>query len=158
MVGSNLSLAAPDSSDDQLWQALNDVGAKHLVQALPDGLDTQVGFGAQHLEPEHVQHLALARLVLQNADLVILDEATAEADNSDANFLDYASAVAVGDRAALIIAHRLSQITSADKIIVMEAGTVVESGSLESLLTMQGRFAQLWQAWSADRSPVQNHK
>lgn len=157
-VRSNLSLAAPDSSDDQLWQALNDVGANHLVQALPDGLDTQVGFGAQHLEPEHVQHLALARLVLQNADLVILDEATAEADSSDANFLDHASAVAVGDRAALIIAHRLSQITSADKIIVMEAGTIVESGSLESLLTMQGRFAQLWQAWSADRSPVQNHK
>lgn len=148
-VRANLTVASPDASEDELHQALQSVGAGYLVDQLSEGLDTVVGQGGLTLEPAQAQHLALARLHLLHPQLVILDEATAEADSADAGMLDCASRVVTQQTAALIIAHRLSQVVEADRIVVMDRGRIVENGTHEELLATQGVYSELWQAWSA---------
>ena len=147
----NLSLAAPDASDEMLMEALRRTGADYLLDELHDGLDTIVGNGGHQLSPAHAQHLALARLALAEPELVILDEATAEADSADTVVLDQAAETVIRGRAALVIAHRLSQAAAADRVVVLEAGQIVEVGSHDQLVVAGGAYAQLWQAWSENR-------
>ncbi|MFI6484777.1 ABC transporter ATP-binding protein [Nonomuraea sp. NPDC050663] len=150
-VRDNLTLAAPDATDDQVVLALKQVDADHIVGLLPDGLDTQVGDGGHALTAAQAQHLALARLALADPLLVILDEATAEADTADTALLDRAAATVTGGRSALVIAHRLSQARAADRIIVLEGGHLVETGTHDDLVAAGGRYAGLWAAWDAGR-------
>ncbi|BAU94902.1 multidrug ABC transporter ATPase/permease [Corynebacterium suranareeae] len=147
-VRSNLLLADPTATEEQVLNALRVVGADQWVAGLPDGLDTEVGHGHMQLDPAHAQHLALARVVLLQPQLAILDEATAEADSADAELLDQASLNAIGSGAALIIAHRLSQASRADRIIMMKRGRIVENGTHEELLGSGGEYAILWNAWT----------
>ena len=147
----NLSLAAPDASDKMLLEALRRTGANHLLDDLHDGLDAVVGSVGHQLSPAHAQHLALARLALAEPELVILDEATAEADSADTAVLDEAADAVIRGRAALVIAHRLSQAAAADRVVVLEAGRIVEIGSHDQLVAAGGAYAQLWQAWSENR-------
>ncbi|MFT3944525.1 MAG: ABC transporter ATP-binding protein [Ancrocorticia sp.] len=147
----NLSLAAPDASDVELVKALRQTGAQHLLDELQDGLDTVVGSAGHQLSPAHAQHLALARLALAEPELVILDEATAEADSVDTAVLDQGAEEVIRGRAALIIAHRLSQAAAADRVVVLEAGRIVEVGPHDQLVVAGGPYAQLWQAWSENR-------
>lgn len=152
-VRENLTLAQPAATDEEITQALLATGAYSFVMTLPEGLDTEVGHGARRLEPSQAQHLALARLSLLDPPLVILDEATAEADSADAEALDRASAVITKKNAAFVIAHRLSQAARSDRIVVMDAGRIIESGSHENLLEAEGRYAELWRAWTAGANP-----
>lgn len=152
-VRENLTLAQPAATDEEIMQALLATGAYSFVMTLPEGLDTEVGHGARRLEPSQAQHLALARLSLLDPPLVILDEATAEADSADAEALDRASAVITKKNAAFVIAHRLSQAARSDRIVVMDAGRIIESGSHENLLEAEGRYAELWRAWTAGANP-----
>ena len=110
-----------------------------------------MGNGGHQLSPAHAQHLALARLALAEPELVILDEATAEADSADTVVLDQAAETVIRGRAALVIAHRLSQAAAADRVVVLEAGQIVEVGSHDQLVVAGGAYAQLWQAWSENR-------
>ncbi|GLY30717.1 ABC transporter ATP-binding protein [Kineosporia sp. NBRC 101731] len=151
-VRDNLTLAVPGATDEQVLAAVETVGAGHVIALLPDGLDTEVGDGGHDLTPAHAQHLALARLVLADPALVILDEATAEADSADADRLDRATSAVIAGRAALVIAHRLSQARSADRILVLEAGRLVESGAHDDLVAAGGRYASLWNAWENGRA------
>ncbi len=98
--------------------------------------------------------MALARLVLADPPLVILDEATAEAGSAGARVLEKAVARAVDGRTALIVAHRLSQAATADRIVVMESGRIVETGTHDALRAAGGRYAALWAAWSHSRAPA----
>lgn len=148
----NLTLPVPEATDEQVLAAIEAVGAGHIVAMLPEGLDTEVGDGGHDLTAAHAQHLALARLVLADPALVILDEATAEAESADADRLDRAAGAVIDQRAALVIAHRLSQARSADRILVLEAGQLVESGAHEELIASGGRYASLWQAWENGRA------
>jgi ATP-binding cassette subfamily C protein len=150
-VRDNLTLAAPGATDDEVTDALRRVAAGHIVELLPDGLDTRVGDGGQAITTAQAQHLALARLVLADPVLVILDEATAEADTADTAMLDRAAAAATAGRAALVIAHRLAQARAADRIVVLEGGRLVETGSHDDLVAAGGRYAGLWSAWDAGR-------
>ncbi|RAY16751.1 ABC transporter ATP-binding protein [Actinomadura craniellae] len=150
-VRDNLTLTAPEATDDQVATALKQVGADHIVDLLPDGLDTEVGDGGLALTAAQAQHLALARLALADPLLVILDEATAEADTADTAVLDRATAGVTAGRAALVIAHRLSQARAADRIIVLEGGRLVETGAHDDLVAAGGRYATLWAAWDAGR-------
>ncbi|GAA4208582.1 ABC transporter ATP-binding protein [Streptosporangium oxazolinicum] len=150
-VRDNLTLAAPDATDDEVVTALKRVGADHIVASLPDGLDTEVGDGGHAVTAAQAQHLALARLALADPLLVILDEATAEADTADTAVLDRATATVTEGRAALVIAHRLSQARAADRILVLEDGRLVESGAHDDLVAAGGRYAGLWAAWEAGR-------
>lgn len=143
----NLLLAAPDAGDAELVDALERVHAEHLVTTLPEGLDTVVGEHGHRLTTREAQLIALARLRLGDPALAILDEATAGADSEHAHQLDLAAEAAVIGRAAVVIAHRLSQARSCDRIVVMESGNIVESGTHDELVTADGRYAGLWAAW-----------
>ena len=144
----NVALPVPDASDAQITAALNTVGAG-WVSELSKGLDTEVGDGGTRLSAVQDQSIALARLVLADPDFAILDEATAEAGSAGAHVLEASARAALAGRGALVVAHRLSQAETADRVLVMEHGEVIEEGSHEELVAENGRYAQLWSAWSA---------
>jgi len=148
----DLRLARPDATDDQIRDALHTVGAAEWVAGLDDGLDTVVGEGGHDLTSAQAQQLALARLLLADPTVAVLDEATAEAGSQGARELERAAAAVTAGRTTLIIAHRLTQAASADRVIVMARGRVVEEGSHHDLVAAGGRYAQLWRAWAADHS------
>ncbi|BBC29303.1 ABC transporter ATP-binding protein [Streptomyces graminofaciens] len=151
-LADDLRLARPDATDDELRAALDRVDALAWAEALPDGLATVVGDGGHRLSGERTQALALARLILADPPLVILDEATAEAGSSGARALEKAVARAVDGRTALIVAHRLGQAAAADRVVVMDAGRIVETGTHDELRAARGPYAALWTAWSDTRA------
>ena len=148
-IADNLRLGRADATDEQVAEAMSAVGAQDWLRTLPDGLQTRVGGGGRPLTAVQAQHLALARVHLMDPTLVVLDEANAEAGSDTSRQLDRAFEAVVGGRAALVIAHRLNQAADADRILVMEAGQVVEEGSHAELIASGGRYADLWHAWSA---------
>ncbi|RNI24935.1 ABC transporter ATP-binding protein [Flexivirga caeni] len=148
-ITDNLRLVRPDAADGDLARALETVGA-NWVAALPDGVRTVVGSGGTPLSASQAQHLALARLVLLDPPVVVLDEATAEAGSDAARSLDGAAAAVLRGRSAVVIAHRLSQAADADQIIVMDGGRILERGTHEQLLAVDGAYARLFEAWSKD--------
>ncbi|KAB1643234.1 ABC transporter ATP-binding protein [Gulosibacter chungangensis] len=150
-VADNLRLVKVEATDKELCEALETVHALSLVRTLPDGLETRVGQGGTPLTSAQAQQLALARLVLANPDLAVLDEATAEAESAESGLLDRAARAAISGRASLIVAHRLSQAASCDHILVLDSGVVVEQGNHADLLAADGRYARLWEAWSRGR-------
>jgi ATP-binding cassette subfamily C protein len=146
-LADDLRLAAPEATDSELMDALRTVGAHEWVEALPDGLYTAVGEGGERLDGTKVAHIALARLVLGRAPVVVLDESTAEAGSEGAAELERAVQAACSGRTTLFVAHRLTQAMAADRIAVLDAGCVVEEGTHEQLVALGGRYARLWQAW-----------
>lgn len=113
------------------------------------GLDTLLGVGGHPLTDAQAQQLALARLLLADADLVILDEATAEAGSAYAGQLDRAADAVLAGRTAVVVAHRLSQAATCDRIMVMERGRIIETGTHGELVDAGGVYAGLWTAWEA---------
>ena len=153
-VALGLPVQAEDWPDERVREAVLDalsrVGAD-WVDDLPEGLDTVVGRLGTRLSPARAQQVALARALLADPPIIILDEATAEAGSSGAAVLDRAAAEVVTGRTALVVAHRLSQVAMADEVAVMDGGRIVEVGPPEQLRCGDGRFAQLWQMWSNQR-------
>ena len=147
----NLTLVAPAAGDDRLREVITAVGADELLERLPDALDTLVGDDGHRLTPAEAQLLALARVLLADPALVILDEATAEAGSAAAGLLEAATTAVLADRAGLVIAHRLSQARTCDRIVVVDDGKVVEQGRHEELIAAGGRYAAMWAAWAQAR-------
>ncbi|ONI75158.1 multidrug ABC transporter permease [Actinosynnema sp. ALI-1.44] len=147
----DVRLARDDASDDEVLAALDVVGATGWVNALPDGPATQVGEGAHELTAAQAQQLALARLVLADPMVAVLDEATAEAGSAGARVLEDAADAATSGRTTLVVAHRLTQAERADRVLVLDKGVVVESGSHDELLAAGGRYADLWWSWTGIR-------
>ncbi|MEV0289502.1 MULTISPECIES: ABC transporter ATP-binding protein [unclassified Kribbella] len=144
----DVRLARASATDDEVSKALDRVGASAWVRALPDGLDTVVGENGHQLTGAQAQQVAFARLVLADPPIAVLDEATAEAGSAGARELERASAAATEGRTTLVVAHRLTQAEQADRIVVLDHGRVVESGTHESLLADGGWYAQLWHSWT----------
>jgi len=149
-IRENLRFAAPASSDDELWAALRQARLAALVETLPDGLDTVVGERGYRLSGGERQRLTIARLLLAQPRVVILDEATAHLDSTSEAAVQAALAEALCGRTALVIAHRLSTIRAADAIVVVEDGRVVEHGTHAELLAAGGRYAELYRTQFED--------
>ncbi|GAB1640224.1 ABC transporter ATP-binding protein [Krasilnikovia sp. MM14-A1259] len=150
-LADDLRLARPGATEDELRGALAAVDALGWVEQLPDGLATAVGAGGHVLTATQAQQLAFARLILADPPVAILDEATAEAGSAGARLLERVAGAALRGRTALIVAHRLTQAVTADRIVVLEAGQVVEVGAHRELIERGGPYATLWQAWSDHR-------
>ncbi|ONI71243.1 ABC transporter [Actinosynnema sp. ALI-1.44] len=155
-IGDNLRLARPTAADEELWDALTHARLADLVRSLPDQLDTVVGERGYRLSGGERQRLTIARLLLANPRVVILDEATAHLDSSSEAAVQEALGEALAGRTALVIAHRLSTVRAADLILVIEAGRTVERGTHEELLAANGRYAELYRTQFDDR-PNQNN-
>ena len=151
-LADDLRLAQPSATDPELRAALEKVGALSWVDGLPDGLGTVVGEGGHQLTVAQAQQLALARLVLADPPIAILDEATADAGSAGSRLLEASAAAALEGRTALVVAHRLTQAVASDRIVVLDAGAVVETGTHAELVAAGGQYAKLWAAWSGQRS------
>lgn len=144
-IRANLALARPEATDEDLWDALDRARMKHVIESLPDGLDTVVGERGYRLSGGERQRLTIARLLLAQPPVVILDEATSALDSTNEAYVQAALGEAMVGRTAIVIAHRLSTIRQADQILVIEAGRIVERGTHDDLLEADGRYAELYE-------------
>ena len=143
-VAANLRYARPDATDAELWSALRAAQVGDLVDGLPDGLDTVVGDRGYRFSGGEKARLAIARLLVKAPPVVILDEATAHLDSESEHAVAKALDAALAGRTSLVIAHRLSTIVGADRIVVIDAGRVVETGTHAELLARDGLYAELY--------------
>jgi len=150
-IGDNLRLVRPEASLEELRQAALAAHAWDFIQALPEGLETRIGDLGQGLSGGQIQRLALARAFLKDPRLLILDEATANLDmDSESLVLDALQRLVRG-RTAIVIAHRLAIAERADRILVVDAGRVVETGTHPELLALGGTYARLVAAYRGDQ-------
>lgn len=150
----DLRLADEDADEATIWRALETVGADTWVRALPAGVHTAVGAHRHRLTAAQKQQIALARLVLKDPDVAILDEATAEAGSSGAVALERSALAATAGRTTLVVAHRLTQAATADTVAVMDAGRIVEFGTHDELIAQGGAYARQWDAWRGHGGPA----
>lgn len=150
----DMTLAKPEATDAELCSVLDVVQARPWFDRLPQGLDTVLGARGIQLDPVAAQQLALARVLLLDPAIVVMDEATAEAGSAGAGALDDAADEVTRDRSALVVAHRLDQASRADNILVMDSGQVMEQGTHDQLLAHGGIYHRLWSAWTAGRREI----
>ncbi|MEO3885853.1 ABC transporter ATP-binding protein [Nonomuraea sp. B5E05] len=146
-VADNIRFGSPDATDRQVREAAKAIGAHEFIAGLPDGYDTEVGKRGGRMSAGQRQLVAFARAFLADPAVLILDEATSSLDVPSERLVQRALRTILADRTALIIAHRLSTVEIADRVLVMERGEVVEDGPPARLIAASGRFAGLHQAW-----------
>lgn len=149
-VADNLRLAQVDADATALERALRAVDAWEWVQALPEGLDTEVGSGGASLTPAQAQQIALARLVLLDPHTLVLDEATSLLDPRAARHLERSLSAVLSGRTVVAIAHRLHTAHDADRVAVVDGGRITEIGPHDELVAAGGDYAALWHSWQHD--------
>lgn len=148
-VAENIALGKPDATHDQIRAAARAVGADGFIEALPDGYDTDVNKRGGRVSAGQRQLISFARAFLADPAVLILDEATASLDIPSERLVQEALQTLLGGRTALIIAHRLSTVAIADRVLVMEHGRIVEDDTPAALIAGDGRFSRLHAAWRA---------
>lgn len=152
-VKDNLLYAKPDATDEQIHDACRAARIHDLIASLPDGYDTVVGERGYRFSGGEKQRVAIARMILKDPKVVILDEATSHLDSTSEAAIQQALAELLKDRSSLVIAHRLSTIRAADRILVLENGEIVEQGRHDELVALNGRYAELYRT-QFERSTV----
>ncbi|AFT98172.1 putative ABC transporter [Nocardia brasiliensis ATCC 700358] len=146
-VADNIRLGRPDASDADVFAAARAVGLYEFVQALPEGFDTDVRKRGGRLSAGQRQLVAFARVFLADPAVIVLDEATSSLDIPGERLVQRALETVLRDRTAVIIAHRLSTVAIADRVLVLESGRVAEDGTPDELIAGTGKFASLHAAW-----------
>lgn len=142
-VRENLGVAREDATEDEMWEVLRAANAENFVKALPEGLDTNVGERGVKLSVGEKQRIAIARVILKNPPLLLLDEATASVDTETEKLIQAALEKLMDDRTSFVIAHRLSTVRNADRIYVLDQGEVAEQGTHDELIAKDGIYAML---------------
>ncbi len=143
-VCENLLLARDDATEEQIWDVLESACAAEFVEKLPYGLNTQIGERGVRLSQGEKQRLTIARVLLKNPAVVVLDEATASVDTLTESKIQTALNRLMRNRTVLVIAHRLSTVQQADQIVVLQSGAIVEKGDHQALLEQRGLYAKMW--------------
>jgi ABC-type multidrug transport system fused ATPase/permease subunit len=151
-IRANVAYPRPEATDEEIWAALGQARLADLVSSLADGLETVVGERGYRLSGGERQRLTIARLLIAQPRVVILDEATAHLDSESEVAVQEALTTALAGRTSIVIAHRLSTVRAADQILVVEGGRIVERGDHESLLAAEGRYADLYRTQFATQA------
>jgi ATP-binding cassette subfamily B protein len=149
----NLRYGRPEASDDEIWEAASDANLEEVFHGLPDGLDTVVGERGHRLSGGEKQRVAIARVLLADPRVLLLDEATAHLDNVSERLIQAALQRLFAGRTSLVIAHRLSTVVSADVILVLDEGVIVERGRHDELLALRGLYTRLHDSQFATSAP-----
>lgn len=144
----NVRMARPEASREEVMRALETAQCSDIIAKLPDGIDTVVGANGIYLSGGEQQRVAIARAVLKNAPILILDEATAFADPDNEVRVQQAMSALSKGKTVIMIAHRLSSVTNADRICVMSEGSIAESGTFSELMEKGGIFSHMWENYS----------
>lgn len=156
----NIRAARPSATREEVMDAANDAQCKDMIDRLPDGLDTLVGTGGTYLSGGENQRIALARAILKDAPVIVLDEATAFADAENEHQIQLAFERLTKNKTVLMIAHRLSTIQDADLILVFQNGRIAERGTHEELIALNGIYSSMWKdyqttiAWKVGKEGV----
>ena len=143
----NLLIGKPDATDEEIESALINSGSKEIIERLENGLDTVYGTKGTYFSGGEAQRLSIARAFLKDADIIILDEATAFADPENEHLIQESFKKLSKNKTTLMIAHRLSTVIDADKILVIDKGKIIEEGKHTDLINMNGHYKKLWEEY-----------